>query len=59
MNPTCNHTYSLHSGKVFRCDIAPHPGRPEQHYFVRDEELEKAKARKPLRPLVSVRGFRQ
>jgi len=38
MEPTkCNHTYTTLGNRVFRCDAAPHPTRPTEHYFVRDE----------------------
>lgn len=47
MEPTkCNHTYTLKSGKVFRCDADPHPGKPSAHYFVRDKSLETTQARR-------------
>lgn len=61
MEPTtCDHTYTTLGNRVFRCDAPPHPSRPDQHYFVRDLELQdkhNAKARQRRR-LVVIPGDR-
>lgn len=57
MEPTkCNHTYTTKGRRVFRCDAAPHPSRPDQHYFVRDTALEDMPAGR--RHLVVIPGQR-
>lgn len=55
---TCDHTYKLVSGKVFRCDAAPHPDRPSSHYFIRDKALEGARLAQRGGRLVVVPGER-
>lgn len=59
MEPTCNHTYTLKSGKIFRCDARPHPTRPSEHYFVRDKVLETKAFMASRGRLVSVPGERR
>lgn len=40
--PKCDHSYTTLGNRVFRCDAAPHPNRPDEHYFVRDEKAQDA-----------------
>jgi len=44
----CNATYTTKGRRVFRCDIAPHPKKPDNHYFVRDTSLETPQRRHGL-----------
>lgn len=33
--PICGHTYTTKGQRRFHCTAAPHPRRPDEHYFER------------------------
>ena len=58
-HPRCGHTYTAQSGRRATCTIAPHPRRPDAHYFEWDTNQPSLPDRRNVHPLIITPGDRR